>query len=151
MNRGYRAVKEKKSNRRLADGHRLRHLGLATHTTFTSSGGAGASLTLEYLPELEALVSGGGGQHLTVRADSAVEYTSLVSGDLNVTDQSRVAPDAERVVREATGADDLAVVVAPAQGGDLGASIDAVGTSTSGSVPEVNVTIVRTTASGEKV
>lgn len=151
MNRGYQAVKEKKSNRRLADGHRLGHLGLAAHAALTSTGGSGASLTLEDLPKLEALVSGGGGQHLTVRADSAVEYTSLVSGDLNIANQSRIAPDAERVVGEATGADDLAVVVAPAQGRDLGASVDAVGTSTSGGVPEVNVTIVRTTASGEKV
>ena len=82
---------------------------------------------------------------------AAVEHTSLVSGDLNVANQSRIAPDAERVVGEATGADDLAVVVAPAQGRDLGAGVDAVDTSTGGGVPEVNVTIVRTTAGGEKV
>jgi hypothetical protein len=36
----------------------------------------------------------------------------------------------------------LAVVVAPAQGSDLGASVNAVGAGTGGGVPEVNVTVI---------
>ncbi|KFX95175.1 hypothetical protein O988_05932, partial [Pseudogymnoascus sp. VKM F-3808] len=134
----------------LADSHLLDHLGLAR-------GGAGesrrrgASLLLEDLPELEGLVRGGSGEHLSVRAEAAVENTGLVGWDLDVADESWVAPDAERVVGEATGADDLAVVRAPAKRGDLGAGVNAVDAGTGGGVPEVNVTVVGSAAGGEKV
>lgn len=134
----------------LADSHLLDHLGLAR-------GSAGerrrrsASLLLEDLPELEGLVRGGGGEHLSVRAEAAVEDAGLVGGDLDVADQSWVAPDAERVVGEAAGADDLAVVRAPAQGGHLGAGVNAVDAGTGGGVPEVDVAIVGSAAGGEEV
>jgi hypothetical protein len=62
--------------------------------------------------------------------------------DLNVADQGRVAPDAKRVVGEAAGADNLTVVRAPSKAGDLGSSVDAIDASTSGGVPEMDVTIV---------
>ena len=80
-----------------------------------------------------------------------MEDAGLVGGDLDVADQSWVAPDAEGVVWEAAGADDLAVVGAPAQGGDLGAGVDAVDASTGGGVPEVDVTVVGSAAGGEQV
>lgn len=83
-----------------------------------------------------------GGQHLSIRAEAAVENTSLVGWDLDVADQGWVAPDADGVVWEATGADNLTVMWAPSEGGDLRAGINAVDTSTSGGVPEVNVTVV---------
>jgi hypothetical protein len=71
--------------------------------------------------------------------------------DLNVADQSWVAPDAERVVGKAAGADDLTVVRTPSEAGDLGSSVDAVDTSTSGGVPEVDVTIIWSTSSSKNV
>lgn len=74
-----------------------------------------------------------------------------MSRDLDITDESWVAPNAEGVVRETAGADDLAVVVAPSQTGDLGACVDAVGAGTGCGVPEVDVTVVRTTTGGEEV
>lgn len=76
---------------------------------------------------------------------------ALVSRNLNVTDQSRVAPDAERVVREATGADNLAVVGAPAERCHLRTSINAVDSSTRGRVPEMDVTIVGAATGGQQV
>jgi hypothetical protein len=69
----------------LADRHLLDHLGLA-------GGSAGerrrrsASLLLEDLPELEGLVRGGGGEHLPVGAEAAVQDAGLVGGDLDVAD-----------------------------------------------------------------
>ena len=42
-------------------------------------------------------------------------------------------------------------MVAELQAGDLRAGVDAVDPSTSGGVPEVDVTVVRTPASGEQV
>lgn len=41
-------------------------------------------------------------KHLTVRAEAAVEDSALVGRDLNGSDESRVAPDAQRVVGEST-------------------------------------------------
>ena len=90
-------------------------------------------------------------QHLTIRAQAAVEYTALMRRDLDVTDQGRVAPDAERVVGEAARADNLAVVRAPAEAGDLAAGIDAVDASAGGGVPEMDHTVVGTTAGGKEV
>lgn len=80
-----------------------------------------------------------------------MQNPALVGGDLDVADESRVAPDAERVVGEAARADDLTVARAPPQAGDLRASVDAVHAGTRGGVPEVDVTVVRTTARGEQV
>ena len=51
---------------------------------------------------------------MAIRAEAAVKHTSLVSWNLNIANKSRVTPDPERAVREATGADNLTVVVAPA-------------------------------------
>lgn len=90
-------------------------------------------------------------QHLTVRAQAAVEDTGLVSRNLHVTNQGRVAPDAQGVVREAAGADNLTVVVAPLQAGDLRAGVDTVGPSAGGRVPEVDVTVVGTTTRREQI
>ena len=66
------------------------------------------------------------GQHLSVGAEAAVEDPALVGGNLDVADESGVARDAERVVGETARADDLAVVGAPAEAGDLRAGVDAV-------------------------
>lgn len=71
-----------------------------------------------------------------------MKNTSLVGWDLDVADQGWVAPDADGVVWEATGADDLTVMGAPSEGGNLRTGVDAVDTSTSGSIPEVDVTVV---------
>lgn len=80
-----------------------------------------------------------------------MENAGLVRWDFNVADQGWIAPDAKRVVWEAAGADDLAVVGAPAEGGDLGAGVNAVDASTGGGVPEVDVTVVGSATSGEQV
>jgi hypothetical protein len=90
-------------------------------------------------------------QHLAVGAQAAVEDSALVGRDLDSSDESRVAPDAEGVVGETARADNLAVVGAPAERGDLRAGVDAVDASARGRVPEVDVTVIRTTASGEEV
>jgi hypothetical protein len=71
-----------------------------------------------------------------------VKNSGFMCGNLDVAHQGWVAPDAERVVREAAGADDLLVMRAPPKAGNLGPSVDTVDSSTSCSVPEVNVTIV---------
>ena len=88
-------------------------------------------------------------EHLPIGAEAAVQDPAFVGGDLDVADESRVAPDAERVVGEAARADNLAVVRAPAEAGDLAAGIDAVDASAGGGVPEVDVTVVRAAAGGE--
>jgi len=80
-----------------------------------------------------------------------VEDARLVSRDLDVLDKSRVRPDAQRVVREAGAADKLLVRGAPLERSNLAASVDAVGASARGRVPEVDHTVVRTTTSSEKV
>lgn len=72
---------------------------------------------------------------------------ALVSGDLNIADKSRITPDAEGVVGETARADDLTIAARPSQTGDLRASVNAVDASTRGGVPEVDVTVVRTTTS----
>jgi hypothetical protein len=74
-----------------------------------------------------------------------------MGGDLDVLDERRVGPDGDGVVWEARGAGDLLVVGAPAQRGDLGASVDGVDTCTSGRVPEVDVAVVGATAGSEEV
>jgi len=71
-----------------------------------------------------------------------VENSGLVCGNLDVADESWVAPDTDGVIRESTSADDLTVVRAPSEAGDLRSSVDAVNSCTSGCVPEMNVTIV---------
>ena len=80
-----------------------------------------------------------------------MQDSALVRGDLHVADEGWVAPDGQRVVWEAAGADDLPVVGAPAQTGDLGPGVDAVDPSARRGVPEVDVTIVGATTSGEEV
>lgn len=136
---------------KLPNGHRLGHLRLFSDATLARCRSAGSSLALKDLPELQALVGRGSGEKLTIGAETAVQNTGLVSGDLDIADESWVAPDAERVVRETARADDLAVVVAPSQTGDLGAGVDAVGAGTGRGVPEVDVTVVGTTPGGEEV
>ena len=61
---------------------------------------------------------------------------------LDVADQCWIAPDAERVVRKSTRADELAVMFAPLNARHLRAGVDAVRPGAGGGVPEVNVTIV---------
>ena len=80
-----------------------------------------------------------------------MQYPRLVGRDLNVLDQGRVAPDAERVVRKAARADDLAVVRAPPKAGHLRARVDAVGARARGRVPEVDVTVVGASTGSEEV
>lgn len=71
-----------------------------------------------------------------------MEDSGLVGWDLNVAHQGGVAPDAEGVVGEAAGADDLLVVGAPSKAGNLGSSVDAVHSCTGSCVPEVDVAVV---------
>ena len=72
-------------------------------------------------------------------------------GNLDVTDESAVAPDTEGVVGEATGTDDLTVARAPPEAGDLRTCVDAVDTGTRCGVPEMDVTVVRTAARREQI
>lgn len=65
-----------------------------------------------------------------------------MSGNLNIANQSRVTPDAKRVVGESAGADDLTVMRAPAKTGDLRTGIDAVDTCASSCIPEVDMTVI---------
>lgn len=67
---------------------------------------------------------------------------SLVGWDLDVANQSGIAPDAERVIGEPARADDLAVVFAPFKACHLRPSVDAVRPGSSSGVPEVDVPIV---------
>src|SRR6267378_3771662 len=92
-----------------------------------------------------------GSEHLAIRAETAVQYASFVGRNLDVADQSRIAPDAQRVIWEPAGTDDLAVVIAPPQAGYLGAGVDAVRPGTGGSIPKMDVTIVRTTTRCKQV
>lgn len=108
-------------------------------------------LLLENLPELERLVGSGGGEHLAIGAEAAVQNARLVGWNLHVLHARWVAPDAERVVRETASADDFLVVSAPSQASDLRVSGDVVDASSGGSVPEVDLTIVRSTAGCEEV
>ena len=71
--------------------------------------------------------------------------------DLSVLDTGGVAPDTQAVVGEATGADNLLVVGAPAQAGDLGVGRNVVDASTSSGVPEVDLTVIGTTAGSKQV
>lgn len=86
----------------LPDSHRLAQLRLASNATLARSRSTAARLALEYFPELQALIGGCGSEHLAVRTQATVKYTSLMSRNLNVANKSRVAPNAEGVVREAT-------------------------------------------------
>jgi len=74
-----------------------------------------------------------------------------VSWNLNVLDKGWIAPDAQAVVWEARGRDNLLVRGGPSQAGDLRASVDAVDASARGGVPEVDHTVVATTTGGEEV
>src|SRR5687767_8627320 len=87
--------KEKDLPTYLSDGHLFSHLGFAANTSIPGGGSAGASLALKDLPELQALVGGSSSEHLPIRAEAAVKDTSLMGGDLHVTHQSGVAPDAK--------------------------------------------------------
>lgn len=71
--------------------------------------------------------------------------------DLDVLDKSRVAPDAQAVVGEAGGRDDLLVAGAPAKRSDLATGVDAVYASARGGVPEVDHAVVAAAAGGEQV
>jgi hypothetical protein len=90
-------------------------------------------------------------EHLSIWAETAVKDSCLVGWDLNIANQCWVAPDADGVVWETAGADDLTVVRAPSKAGDLRASINAVDTSAGSRVPEVDVTIIRSTTGSKKV
>lgn len=136
--------------RNLADGHLLSCTGL--HGSRASGGnGRLTGLLLEDLPELERLIGSRGGEHLTIGAEAAVENARLVSRDLHVLNTGGVAPDAQAVVGEATSADNLLVVGAPAKAGDLRVGGNVVDAGTSGGVPEVDLTVVGTTTGGKQV
>ena len=143
-----RQYQHKRKAYALSDRHRLGQLGLGPNTSFPRSRRAAASLALEYFPELQALVSSRSGEHLPIGAKTAVQNASFVGRNLDVADKSWVAPDAERVIGKATGANDLPVVVAPPEACDLGASINAVGSGTGCRIPEVDVTVIRAPTSG---
>ena len=55
-----------------------------------------------------------------------MQHTRFVGRNLDVLDESWVAPDAQAVVGEAGGGDDLLVAGAPAERCHLAAGIDAV-------------------------
>lgn len=80
-----------------------------------------------------------------------MEYARLVRWDFDVLDQSWVGPDGQAVVRKARGGHKLLVGSAPTEGGNLAASVNAVGTGTRGGVPEVDHAVVGTAAGGEQV
>lgn len=66
----------------------------------------------------------------------------LMGWNLDVTHQCWVAPDAERIIGKAAGADDLAIMGAPSQAGHLRAGVNAVHSCSGSCVPEMNVTII---------
>jgi hypothetical protein len=72
-------------------------------------------------------------------------------GDLSVSDESWILPDAEGIVWKAARADDLTVVVAPSKTRHLGASIDAVRSGSGRGVPEMYVSVVRASSGGQKI
>ena len=80
-----------------------------------------------------------------------MQDSGLVCWNLYVLDEVGVAPDAQAVVGEARAANNLLVRGGPLEGGDLAASVNAVGASTGRRVPEVDHAVVGTTASGEEV
>ncbi len=90
-----------------------------------------------------------GGEHLTVGTEAAVENPRFVRRDLDIAYQGWVAPDAQGVIWEAAGADNLLVVVAPAEACHLRAGVDAVSASSGGGVPEMDVSIIRSAPSGQ--
>lgn len=80
-----------------------------------------------------------------------MQHSALVSRDVDISHKGRIAPDGQGVVGEAARADNLAVVRAPTQAGDLRPRVYAVHPSSRGRVPEVDVAVVRTTSGGEQV
>ena len=80
-----------------------------------------------------------------------MENTSFVGRDLYIADQGRIAPNAERIVREAAGAYELTIVITELEAGHLRTSVDAVDSGTSGGIPEMDVPVVRTTTGREEV
>ena len=71
-----------------------------------------------------------------------MKHSGLVCRDLNIAYQGWITPDAERIVGEAAGADNLLVVRAPSKAGNLRTGVDTVNSGASRSVPEVDVTVV---------
>ena len=90
-------------------------------------------------------------EHLSIGTETAVEDSSLMRRDLNVANQSWVTPNAQRIVGETTGTDDLAVMRAPSKASNLGAGVNTVDSSTSCGIPEVDVTVVGSSTSSEDV
>lgn len=86
----------------LPDSHRLAQLCLASDATLARGRSTAARLALKNFPELQALIGRGGREHLSIGAKTAVKDAGLMGGDLNVAHQGWVAPDAKRVIREAT-------------------------------------------------
>jgi hypothetical protein len=138
-------------NTNLANGRRLDGAGGLHGCSTRGCDGRLTGLLFKDLPEFEGFVCSGSGKHLAVGTKAAVQNARLVSWDLHVLHAGGVAPDAERVVRETASADDFFVVSAPSQASDLRVSGDVVDASSSGSVPEVDLTIVGSAASCEKV
>ena len=120
----------------LANGRGLGERGLG-RTAHGTGSGAGPSLLLKHLPKLETLIGSGGRNHLSVGRHAAVQDAALVGRNLDILDERRVAPDAERVVREARAADEFLVRGAPAQRGDLAGRVDRVDAGARGRVPKV--------------
>ncbi|KAL3707401.1 hypothetical protein TMatcc_005379 [Talaromyces marneffei ATCC 18224] len=82
-------------NAHLSDSHRLGHGSFAAYASFTSSDSTCARLALKDLPEFQALVCSSCCKHLTIRTQTTVQNTSLMSGNLDIAHQSWVAPDAQ--------------------------------------------------------
>lgn len=72
-----------------------------------------------------------------------MKNSGLMCRNLNVAHQRWIAPNAERIIRETAGANDLSVMRAPPKTSHLGACVDAVHSSTGRSVPEMDMTVVR--------
>jgi hypothetical protein len=115
------------------------------------SSAARTGISFKFMKLSRLLLHTGCCKHLAVRAQATMENSSFVCGYLNVAHQGWIAPDAERVIREATGADNLTVVVAPSKACHLRPRVNAVGPRTGCRVPEMDVSIIRSSASCKEV
>src|SRR5271163_3566977 len=80
-----------------------------------------------------------------------MQDSSLMSRDLDVPYKCRIAPDAKRVIGKATRADQFTIVVAELQTRNLRPSVNAVDSSASSGIPEVDVSVVGSTSSRQQI
>ena len=74
-----------------------------------------------------------------------------MAGEFSHLHHGRVLPQAQLVLAEPVGAQDLLLVLAPLEGTHLGLGVDAVHTGTGVGVPELDAPVRGTAASGEQV